>query len=335
MKRRRILTAICIIMMTLPVGLAYSDVTWIHDANEANSYAFSVKQSASEFYYPPATLDSDKANIISTEEFIVSYDESEDDFPPFSTIATREVIAFGGNIPGGIRVFDMAKGPDLDGDGNPVNPADGLKVQACTQIIPESLNENHGIRVQRTVRAWSTRWFKVDQDGSYEINANLNGIIEFDDFFNSNWHHATKTILADVTLETEVIDPVDNQPNVDEIALLEVTMDTPGSTTLSLSPTNSEGEQITYRLKGRVILTSDVSNYDWRTSTALETLNNDFNLGTPDAPIALTATVTKSATDGSTTGNQGVTSGTSSSSGDSGGGGGGGCFIDAASFHEK
>lgn len=328
MKRRRILTAICIIMMTLPVGLAYSDVTWIHATEESPSYNFSAEQTKCAFFYPPENYGMTRDD---TDQ--KGYNPIQGEFDPFNSVATSEVIEFGGDI----RMFAMAMGPDQDGDGNPVNPSDGLKVQACAQIIPDSLNENHGISAHQEVTSWSTRWFKVDQDGYYEISAQLDGVIKFDTFFNSDLHRATEAISALVTLEEMVLGgdgEILSAAQVDEIQIESVT-ETPASATLILSPTNSDGEQITYRLKGRVNLTSDVANYDWPTASALETIDGTFNLGTPDDPIALTATVTKSATDSSTTGNQGVTSGTSSSSGDSGGGGGGGCFIDAASFHEK
>ncbi|WP_300674974.1 hypothetical protein, partial [Desulfoluna sp.] len=87
---------------------------------------------------------------------------------------------------------------------------------------------------------------------------------------------------------------------------------------------------------------SDVSNLDLKNGTVLGTIFDPFNLGTPESPLSLTATVTKTTAggsttdDGSTTDNQGtqeVNTGVTPTTEDSGGGGGGGCFIEATSQH--
>jgi hypothetical protein len=332
MRRRRVLAALSILLMTLPTGLAHSDVIWIHAKDDAPSYTFSVGHNEGTFFnneenymLPLSDLDQKSTN------------ETQGEFDPFDSVAVGDFIAFGGGPAGEVRMYAMAMGPDRDDDTNPANPADGLKVQACAQIIPESLNGNHGISVHQNVWSWSTRWFRVDKETSIELRATLDGTISFDEFDSDDRLYAKKNIYSKVTLEELVINGGTGEIiSAKEIASVQATMEAPASTFLILNPTDSEGQQLTYQLKGLINLESDVSNLDLKNEAILATISGPFDLGTPESPLSLTATVTKTTAGGPSTDNQGtqeVNTGVTPTTEDSGGGGGGGCFIEATSQH--
>lgn len=284
MKKPLIVTMVLVLFM-LTSGPAHSEITWLQGTDEANSFVFSVEKTGGDFIDPDASY---LQSLMDDDRKASNKSQGEND--PYDAIAEVNLFTFDGDL----QLYTMAKGPDQDNSGNPVNPANGLKVQACAQtLLNGTLIENRGAIIEQKVTAWSTRWFTVDEELSYNLQTQLGGTVTFDDFFISIHHHATYTITAEVTLEALVVSETGSVLNVEGVHSQTLDFGSPSSLSLLLSPTNSSGQQITYQLKTRITLESEMINFDWQRSAATGSIDGTFNIGTPENPIALTATIAK------------------------------------------
>ncbi|WP_300674618.1 choice-of-anchor U domain-containing protein [Desulfoluna sp.] len=289
MKMPLILTTILALLM-LTTGLAQSNVNWVHDTDQTNSFVFAVEKNGGTFVYLPTNYFKPGVQAVERK----AYNESQGEFDPYNAIAEGEILEFGTSFGGELRMHALAMGPDQDENFNPASPANGLKVQAFAQILPDlTMNPNLGMDITQEVTTWSTRWFTVDEELVYELRAQLGGTVSFDEFFISSRYHATKIIGAEITLEALVVSTTGSIISLESVFSEMVDFEAPVARNLILSPTTSSDQQITYQLKTRVYLKSEVTNFDWNTSIITGGIDGTFNLGTPESPIALTATIAK------------------------------------------
>lgn len=155
----------CVPLTSLPVNAA---IVW-----EGDFYTFrnDVEKNGGIFYYFPESYmqpNSDTATL---------YHNPPGSSAPYNGTASGDFDGFPDPVPGEVRVRAMAKGP-----AGGVSPPNGLVAQAFTEILPSGLDADHGVDIEQKVLCWVTRRFSVSSDGSYRIDADLNGVVNFDDF---------------------------------------------------------------------------------------------------------------------------------------------------------
>jgi len=157
--------AFCALLTSLPVNAA---IVWEGDFY---TFRYGVEKNGGTFYYFPASY------LESNSDTETLYQNPPNSSAPYNGTASGDLAAFPDPVPGGIRMRAMAKGPD-----GGVSSPHGLMVEAFTEILPSGLNADHGVDIEQKVVCWVTRRFSVSSNGLHRIEANLKGVVNFNDF---------------------------------------------------------------------------------------------------------------------------------------------------------
>ena len=160
-----LILAFCALQTSLPVDAA---ILWEGDFY---TFRYGVEKNGGTFYYLPASYL--KANS-DTETL---YQNPPNSSAPYNGTASGDLAEFPDPVPGAIRMRAMAKGPD-----GGVSPPHGLTVEAFTEILPSGLDADHGVDLEQKVVCWVTRRFSVSRNGLHRIEADLKGVVNFNDF---------------------------------------------------------------------------------------------------------------------------------------------------------
>jgi len=164
-----------VLVSALSCTAANATVVWEGDFY---TFRYGIEKNGGIFYYFPSSYFEPRSDVETL------YHAPPLSSAPYDGTASGDLDGFPDPVPGEIWVRAMAKGPD-----GGINPVSGLLVQAFSEIVP-SLNVGHGVDIEQKITSWVTRRFSVSGNGSYRIEANLSGAVDFYDFGSSTFQGA-------------------------------------------------------------------------------------------------------------------------------------------------
>jgi len=175
--------AFCALLTSLPVNAA---IVWEGDFY---TFRYGVEKNGGIFYYFPAS------HLKANSDTETLYQNPPNSSAPYNGTASGDLDGFPDPVPGELWVRAMAKGPD-----GGVSPPNGLMVQSFTEILPSGLDADHGVDMEQKVVCWVTRRFSVSSHGLYRIEADLNGMVNFNDFGSGPPFHGFHSVVGTVEL---------------------------------------------------------------------------------------------------------------------------------------
>jgi hypothetical protein len=191
-------------------------------------------------------------------------------------------------------IFEMKAG--AQGTGTMFSPTDGLQVKGYTEMNLTGFDgATQGVDVDQNVLSLVTRRFSVTSPGTYVLDANLSGLVDFNAFFGSSNYYSSYSILGEVRIDKYTISAggtITALSGGDDTAnfLLDET-DTSDSAILSLASKTSTGDDIFYQLVLNLALNTSLDNYDNQSFSPTGNLVGPFHLGTQSNPMILTASI--------------------------------------------
>ena len=152
------------------------------------------------------------------------------------------------------------------------------------------MDSGNGMDVQQEVVTFIVRGFSVTQNGRYNIRADLSGMIDFDAFGSGNYF-ASYDISATAELE-QWFEESGGQKTIDPTFTLKLDLDENARrrvVSVNLITQNAQQQNVSYRLKVVLNITSSVRNYDFATRSVLGPISGSFTLGDENSPLKLTA----------------------------------------------
>ena len=274
--KKVLIVIVSAVVMLLPLSMAIGAVNW---QNQYTQFAFNIDSNGGLFVHIPSQYF--QANSQATDYY--AYLPSQGQSDPYTSIAEGELSEFAG-LPAQFSMNAMAMAT-----GTSTSPADGLEVRACAQSIPVGLDMNYGVDVEQRVISWVSRYFTVTEAGTYELKGDLSGMVDFNSFNINSQYLANSSITAVISIDELVLDGSTISTSY-EVVSIPVTLGTPVSQPVNLSIVNASSQVVTYQLKVNLLLETAITNYNW--SGSIEGLiSGTFNVGTPAAPIILSASV--------------------------------------------
>ena len=280
---------LALVLLSISSGLPCEAVAGITWDGQFNQFRFDVEDNGGFFQYEPTEYIN--TNAFDTEE--CGYFPTQGQIDDYQCVANGDLTQFNpvpDDIPGEIQLNAMAKGPD-----GGVSPPNGLKVQGYLETIPSGLNSNHAIDMAQTVIAWVSREFSVDQEGEYLLSSKLKGLVQFDAYDNGPFDYADYTVIGSITLE-EIID--DNVFQLSGFPLFVSETNPSIAKSILLRTQTSGGQAVSYRLKIKLDLQSEIVNFNLVNQTVSQTIAGTFELGSESAPFTLEAKIRPKGTAG-------------------------------------
>jgi hypothetical protein len=267
MKRSIILAAIFV--SALVWSAANAGVVW---EGEFQTFRYGVEWNGGNFQYNPAMYFSS-----SSAPSVLLYNPIGGSYDPYNGTALGDLVEFPDLIPGEIRLRGMAKGPD-----GGISPPRGIVVQGFTEILHSDLGADHGVDIEQKVVCWVTRRFSVNSSGSYIIAANLDGVVNFNDFGSAFPFLGTHSVGGTV----EVIGTFDEWLTTFSVASFPLSeVDRDGDSEVSLE-TNAE-----YQFVVVLNIETKLMNFNLQSGIAGVLPAGDYKVGETGAPMVLNAII--------------------------------------------
>ena len=281
---KRILTFLFFLLLFTGISGVNAAIIWQNNP-DYEQFQYAINKNDGLFIYSPAQY---LSSVQRTQFF--AYNPTQGYYDPFGSVASGNFVEFSrSDIPGQLTVKAITKGPD-----GGQNPSNGVAVQALTDIVPDQLTINHGVRIEQQINSFMVRNFSVDQDDQYTVIANLTGLINFDEFVNSTSDQATFKIGADVHLE-ELTEGLGGMPIIREVDGFPVLLDENNrskNVLVDLVKQDSLQRNVSYRLKVVLRIENFVTNLNLSQGTSITApIAGTYQIGTLEEPLQLTALI--------------------------------------------
>ena len=159
---------------------------------------------------------------------------------------------------------------------------------------------SHGMDMQQNVVTYIVRKFSVTQNGRYTIRADLSGMIDFDAFGSGNYFASYDIGPAPPGIgtfaELEQWIKSGDQETIDPTFSLKLDLDENTRhrvASVNLITQNAQQQNVFYRLKVVLSITSKIRNFDFATGTVLGPISSSYKLGDENSPLKLTAVLSQ------------------------------------------
>ena len=264
-----------VILCVATVSDLRAEITWNETATEFN-YSIDIQ---STFYY-------------AQNQYLGEYTDNpikNEASWPYNSVAEIEHYEFE-DIPepgSGVLLQAQAMGPE-----NGIDPPNGLKVQAFLSTVAEGLNDQQGVDIDLEAVSRVIRRFEVNKQENYTVRMELTGLTDYDEFYTNDQYRAEYSIQTEVRMEQIV--GTGDQMVVQTVPGFPVNLDESNRRELvavQLRPYDDQLRAITYRIKTELKLNSRIDNLTFQSLLVSGDVNGNYQLGSPQAPFALTATL--------------------------------------------
>ena len=276
-------TAVLVLMLFLTSGTELrAEITWLENDTEF----FYRMRNQSAFYYEPDTY------INFYNQDIVKYEA----FNPYNSVAETQFTEFKDFPQPGSGVYTQAKAmgpPDGTGPQNGTNPPYELSVQAFLSTVASDLNTQQGVDINLlSAESRVIHFFEVNRKQEYSVKLELSGLVDFDAFDSGDNYQASYELKTEVKVD-QVIGSGE-QTQIDTLPGFPVKLNESNRTatrTIQLRPVDDQNRAITYRIQVELKMNCRIDNFDFRTENVEGNISGDYQVGSPQAPFILKATL--------------------------------------------
>lgn len=219
-------------------------------------------------------------------EFILK----EDLTSSYDSVAETQILEYQ-NIPdpgSGLQIVAMSMGPEEG-----IDPPNGIKVRAFLNTVAQGLNDTQGADITLEAVSRIVRRFTVNRQENYSIHINLTGLVDYNSFFFSDQYQAWYGIQTEITLE-QIVGTGDQIVTTTMPGFPVNLTESVSSATIEalVRPTDSNLNQITYRIKCELKLKSRIDNLTLQNYTVGGNVNGDYKLGSSESPFTILLSLT-------------------------------------------